>query len=142
MKNMVYSLVFFMLMSFIFSSGLSAGGRESILGVWSVPAGDAHITIYQCGTSFCGKVSWLENPKDRDTENPDPARRDDMLLNKQIMWSFVFDDDEWVNGKIYDPDSGNTYSCKMGLEGKDVLQVKGYIGISLFGRAEKWKRVR
>ena len=51
-------------------------------------------------------------------------------------------DTKWENGTIYDPKSGNTYSCTMELDGPDKLKVRGYIGISLIGRTDVWTRVR
>jgi uncharacterized protein (DUF2147 family) len=47
---------------------------------------------------------------------------------------------KWENGTIYDPKSGNTYACNMELEGTNTLRLRGYIGISLIGRTEVWKR--
>jgi uncharacterized protein (DUF2147 family) len=60
----------------------------------------------------------------------------------EFLSDFVFDgDDEWVDGKVYDPESGNTYSCKMWLEDGN-LKLKGYVGISLIGRTETLEKVR
>ena len=47
-----------------------------------------------------------------------------------MLWGFIFKDNEWVGGQIYDPDSGTTYKCKMWLLSADKLNVKGYVGIS------------
>lgn len=45
-------------------------------------------------------------------------------------------------GKILDPENGKIYRCKMKLnETGDELEVRGYIGISLFGRSQIWNRV-
>ena len=49
-------------------------------------------------------------------------------------------DVRWENGTIYDPKSGNTYSCFMELEGPDKIKVRGFIGISLIGRTAIWTR--
>ena len=43
----------------------------------------------------------------------------------------------YKDGTIYDPKSGKTYSCKMTIDG-NKLKIRGYIGISLFGRTEVW----
>jgi len=57
-----------------------------------------------------------------------------------LVWGFKYaKDNRWVGGKIYDPDNGKTYSCKMNLEG-DELKVRGYIGFSLIGRTTVWNR--
>lgn len=49
-------------------------------------------------------------------------------------------DGRWSVGQIYDPNSGKTYSCKLKLIDRNTLYVRGYIGISLIGRTETWRR--
>lgn len=49
--------------------------------------------------------------------------------------------DFYEGGKVTDPKNGKSYHCKMNLEGKDKLIVRGYIGISLFGRSQTWFRI-
>lgn len=58
-----------------------------------------------------------------------------------MLTGFRFDgDDEWKDGDIYDPESGKTYSCYLSLKDNNTLKVRGYIGVSLFGRSETWTR--
>lgn len=46
------------------------------------------------------------------------------------------------NGEILDPDNGKIYKCKMTLSASgNELEVRGFIGISLLGRSQTWKRV-
>jgi uncharacterized protein (DUF2147 family) len=49
--------------------------------------------------------------------------------------------DFYEGGKVIDPKNGKSYHCKMTLEGKYKLIVRGYIGISLFGRSQTWFRI-
>jgi uncharacterized protein (DUF2147 family) len=50
-------------------------------------------------------------------------------------------DADYGGGDILDPDSGSVYRSKFHLE-KDgnVLVVRGFIGLSLFGRSQTWQR--
>jgi uncharacterized protein (DUF2147 family) len=58
----------------------------------------------------------------------------------QVLGDFVKDgDNKYVDGTIYDPKNGKTYSCKMTCKGKK-LDIRGYIGISLIGRTTTWER--
>jgi uncharacterized protein (DUF2147 family) len=44
--------------------------------------------------------------------------------------------------EILDPFSGNTYRVKLKLkDAGQVLEVRGYLGVSLFGRTQVWRRV-
>lgn len=48
----------------------------------------------------------------------------------------------YENGEILDPENGKTYQCKMTLSPNgNELEVRGFIGISLIGRSQTWKRV-
>ena len=48
--------------------------------------------------------------------------------------------EKWADGTIYDPNNGKTYSCTLELENEKTLKVRGFIGVSLFGRTERWTR--
>jgi uncharacterized protein (DUF2147 family) len=64
-------------------------------------------------------------------------------MGLQIINGFQFAGDNlWRNGKIYDPDSGKTYSAKATLASHDQLDLRGFIGVSLIGRTEKWTRAK
>jgi uncharacterized protein (DUF2147 family) len=45
-------------------------------------------------------------------------------------------------GTIYDPKSGKTYRCKAALDGADAVRLRGFVGVSLFGRTTRWERLR
>lgn len=120
---------------------------DDILGHWFNEEKDAKVEIYQENGKYYGKVVWLEEPNEPDTGLPklDDENSDEELQNRPVMGlllmtDFVFDDDEWEDGEIYDPKSGNTYSCFMKFDSKDVLKVRGFIGISWIGRTTYWTR--
>ena len=83
-----------------------------------------------------------ENGKPKvDNNNPDKNKQNLPIIGLIILEDFSFDgDDEWKYGTIYDPESGKTYDCNLTLKSKNILHVRGYIGISLFGRTETWTR--
>ena len=131
-------------------------GSDDILGTWLNQKQDAKIEVFKCGSDYCGKIIWLKEPvypagskegtpgaPKIDYRNPDAARQKTPLLGRQIMEGFQFSDDNlWKNGKIYDPDNGKTYSSKATLVSHDQLDLRGYIGVSLIGRTEKWTRAK
>ncbi|MFZ4679179.1 MAG: DUF2147 domain-containing protein [Flavobacterium sp.] len=63
------------------------------------------------------------------------------VLGLVIIKGLKKNGDFYEGGKITDPKNGKSYHCKMNLEGKDKLIVRGYIGISLFGRSQTWFRI-
>ncbi|NOY50103.1 MAG: DUF2147 domain-containing protein [Chlorobi bacterium] len=124
---------------------------DDILGVWMNEDKDANVEIYKEGDKYYGKIVWLLNPIDEETnkpklddENADESLRDRPVMGLLLLKDFVFDgDDEWEDGEIYDPKNGKTYSCYMEFEDEDdlnTLKIRGYIGISLIGRTTYWTR--
>ena len=49
-------------------------------------------------------------------------------------------ENKWENGKIYDPNNGKTYSSEMHLVNSKLLNVRGFVGISLLGRTSKFTK--
>jgi len=48
----------------------------------------------------------------------------------------------WEGGEILDPDSGSVYRARVRLdESGRLLEVRGFVGVSLFGRTQTWQRV-
>jgi uncharacterized protein (DUF2147 family) len=46
----------------------------------------------------------------------------------------------WQGGTIYDPNSGKTYKSTITLVDRNTLKVRGFVGVSLFGRSHTWTR--
>lgn len=52
------------------------------------------------------------------------------------------DANKWSGGTIFDPKNGQSYHCTITVSADgNRLEVRGYIGISLFGRSQTWIRV-
>lgn len=121
--------------------------EDTILGEWYNASKEAKIEIYKDNNKYFGRLSWLKEPNDEngnpkfDKENPEKSLRNRPLQGLVILRDFVYDDDNvWTDGRIYDPKSGNDYKCKMTFTKDKKLDVRGYIGISLFGRTETWTK--
>jgi len=118
---------------------------EELLGTWLVGNSKAKIKIYKNGSKFNGKIVWLKEPTYSDgtakidKNNPDLAKQKQPLLGLDLLKDFVFEDNHWDNGTIYNPENGKTYKCKITYrDGK--LDVRGYIGFTLIGRTDVWFR--
>jgi uncharacterized protein (DUF2147 family) len=83
-------------------------------------------------------------------EDPDPKctkcegeLKGKPIVGMRILWGLTRDGKRWSGGKILDPDEGSTYRCRVEpVEGGARLEVRGYLGISLFGRTQTWVRAR
>ena len=145
-KKNAIRLLFIMLTLSAFSITAKAQ-TDQIEGLWynDVKSGKIEITKHANG-KFYGKVVWLREPNEFgkpkvDRLNEDPKLRTRPRLGLPVLNDFVKDgDNKYDDGTIYDPLNGKTYSCKITYKGKE-LDIRGYIGISLFGRTTTWTRV-
>jgi uncharacterized protein (DUF2147 family) len=114
----------------------------AVVGDYWTEARDAIARVYADGDRFFGQLVWTEEADARDHENPDPGLRERPLRGLVFLRGFRFDGgSKWVDGTVYAPDDGKTYSGFMKMDGPDTLKLRGYVGISLFGRTATWPRV-
>ena len=70
-------------------------------------------------------------------------RNNQPLIGLVFMRNVRLIDGEYRDGEILDPDSGTIYRCKMRLEDNGrKLRVRGFVGVSLFGRSQVWERMQ
>ncbi len=70
-------------------------------------------------------------------------RRGKPLLGMEILRGLRWNGDAWTGGEILDPDTGKTYRATIRLsEDGRALALRGYIGISLLGRTQRWVRAQ
>jgi len=111
-----------------------------ILGNWLTEKHDGIIRITRTADGlYQGQIVGGDDPQRVDTHNPDPTRRQTVLLGQVILMDMQYDGaGRWSGGTIYDPDSGHTYRCRLALRGPERLQVRGFLGVSLLGRSQIW----
>jgi uncharacterized protein (DUF2147 family) len=119
---------------------------DKVEGLWYNDVKTAKIMISkEANGKFYGKVVWLKEPLKNGKPKVDEMNTDEKLrsrprLGLPVLNDFVKDgDNKYSGGTIYDPNNGKIYSCKMTYKG-ETLDIRGYIGISLFGRTTTWSR--
>jgi uncharacterized protein (DUF2147 family) len=129
---------------------------DDVLGEWEIEEGGSIVALRRCGENnerFCGQLSWMEHNTYTgddpnagelkiDRENPDPELRDTPLLGIDLVHGFRWDPEQnrWVDGKIYNPFDGETYSCWLEMESEKKLKIRGYIGLPILGMTTYWAR--
>jgi uncharacterized protein (DUF2147 family) len=121
---------------------------DSPIGLWKTiddktgkPKG--FIRIYEEDKKFFGRIEkGLDGDDDkRVCSKCTDERKDKPLIGLVIMRNIALKNGEYTDGDILDPDNGQVYRCKFKLdEGGRALIVRGYIGISLIGRSQSWRR--
>lgn len=138
------------LFSVLVLSAFAQNQTKKILGVWWNEEKSSRIEIFEKNNKVYGKIVWLHknsNPDGttprRDFNNPEEDLQKRPLIGVIILKDLVWDDGdtEWDDGEIYDPASGNTYSCYAKLQKDGKLYLKGYImGMTFMGRSTLWSR--
>jgi uncharacterized protein (DUF2147 family) len=141
-RAVVFTAVMNVLSALCFSA--SAAVPE---GVWLIDA-RAAVQIFDCNGLLCGRILWLQVPRDpqgqlsRDKNNPDPALRQRQLCGMTILWDLhLTSPDRWVDGWFYNPDDGKTYRLSVQLTSADVITTRIYLGIPFFGQTKFLTRV-
>ena len=136
--------------------GYVPSGPSAIVGDWLVDSRDAVIRIERVGDEYQGYILWqlhdTYGPEDgpelngkivTDRNNPDPALRSQPLTGLRLLKGLHYDasNGKWIGGHVYNSENGRTYNCLIRLTSANRLQLRGYIGISLFGGNTVWSRV-
>ena len=128
-------------MSFLLVWAMMVAG-SGVMGDWVGPTGSV-VRIEACGPQVCARLVKItaDAPVKVDAHNPDPALRTRPLCGMNIGTGFrQVDPGKLEDGHLYDPVSGKTYKGTITADG-DELKLHGYVGISMLGRTEKWKRI-
>lgn len=126
----------------VFAGSEPQTNGDAVLGEWLSARKDTRISIFKEGDLYRGKVVWGTGSSPKDIKNPDPALRNRDIIGLVILNGFRFDGEgTWEKGTIYDPREGKTYDCKMTIKEDGRLSIRGYVGVSLFGRTEIWTKV-
>ena len=118
---------------------------QSIIGQWETyddktKEKKAVIEIYQTDNLYFGKiVKSFSLEKNALCENCKGINKNKPIIGLVIIENIKKDGNEFNGGTVLDPDNGETYKCNLKLI-NNKLEVRGYLGFSLFGRTQYWVR--
>lgn len=109
-------------------------------GMWLVQEKDGIFSIAPCPSDsgrLCGRLVGMDYT-DAEPEKDVWGRSEcgleiisDMKRRRNGRW----------HGRILDPRGGRTYQASMWLADADTLKLRGYLGLTIFGETQTWKRV-
>lgn len=130
--------------------GAAADDRSAVFGRW---AGDTSILeIGENGGALYARIVSILNPVYHEGEdgpvgavrvdlhNPTPALRTRTILGMDLLEGYQYKKGKW-QGRLYDPESGKTYESQITVDRDGNLQMRGYIGVPMFGRSATFKPV-
>lgn len=131
MNRFIYVFLFITFSVFSFAQRKS----DEIVGNFFTPESDGVMQFYKAGSTYSAKLIWGKDKDRLDVNNPDKSLRNQKVVGMVLATGFVFDGkDTWKSGRIYDPNEGKTYDCKITLDEKGNMKLRGFIGVSLLGR--------
>ncbi|MEL6719704.1 MAG: DUF2147 domain-containing protein [Bacteroidota bacterium] len=131
MKKMVFLFFSLSVTTTIASAQTSKG--DFVIGKYLSPDKVGQIEVFKRNGKYYGRTICC-NEKRMDVKNPNPALRVRSRIGIEFIHDFEFDgDNEYINGTIYNPEDGRTYSAKMWLDGKE-LNMRGYVGAPILGK--------
>lgn len=111
------------------------GAAPDITGLWLTQDGAGVVSIEPCdGASVCGTfVGFRNQPPPRDYQGASEC-------GLQFIHPAQLGDDGRWHGEITDPTQGSDYRADLALTPDGKLNLRGYLGISLFGQTQVWTR--
>jgi len=144
MKKTILAVFALLLSLASFAQKLSA---DQITGTWKCD--DYKIEVFKTSSTYSAKLLWSKEmfetdgkTSKKDVKNPEVKLRSRSVQGLTHITDLVYKDGEYVDGKLYSVQDGNTYSIKGKLKGPNDLETRGYKGIPLMGKTYKWKRVQ
>ncbi len=131
------------LAALLIGSASGAVAATPVTGTWITDEGKALVRIEPCGPAVCGRiVKILKHEPGKpttDIANPDPSKRRNLIEGSFILTGFTDAGSIW-KGKIYNPDSGKTYTAKLARNPDGTLKVEGCV--AFLCRGPTWQPAR
>lgn len=138
-KHLFYFLAFFFI-------GIFSIQAQSVVGKWKTIDENGQpksvVEITDSNGVLSGKiVEILTANKTAVCSKCSGENKDKPINGLTIIKGMKKDGNEYSGGKILDPQSGKEYKCILKLNGKDKLDVRGYVGIQALGRTQTWVKM-
>jgi uncharacterized protein (DUF2147 family) len=121
--------------------------QDQIAGVWQSEA--YKIEIFKAGNAYAAKLLWSNDIFEadgktvkKDDKNPDEKLRSRPRQGITHITELTYQDGEYLDGKLYSVQDGNTYGFKAVLRDANHLESRGYKGVPMFGKTVQWTRVQ
>lgn len=129
----------------IFILNVTVNG-QSIIGKWVTYDNETNekkgvVEIYKKNNSYFAKiVKNLDGDKNAVCEECERAKKNKPIIGLVIIENLKKDGSVYEGGTILDPETGESYNCRLELVNTNKLKVRGYLGFSIFGRTQYWLR--
>lgn len=122
---------------------------KDVTGYWLTANKASIVQFFKEGDVYQGKVAWQKQNKDKngkpitDVNNPDKAKRNSPIIGIQMISNLKYNSKTkmYEGGKIYMPQTGKTYDCKVKLKNNnDQMEITATAGLSMISKTFTWSR--
>lgn len=110
-----------------------------VYGMWLSEKHDGVFRIEPCGKTICGTLIGLSYGPNEPMPHAKDGRPECNLVMLTDFRPMEDDPGRW-SGKILDPDAGNLYHAQIWSPQPNVLKLRGYILVPVFGETQTWTR--
>lgn len=131
----------------LMSAGLARAQTASIpssgpeFGMWLSEKHDGVFRVARCGDALCGTLMGMAYKEGE----PVPTGKDgrsECGLTMLTEFKPMSDPKGRWSGRILDPDSGSVYHAQIWSPSPDVLKLRGYVLVPIFGETQTWTRFK
>ena len=126
--------------------------QTSPVGLWKTIDDDGKtekslVRITEAGGLLTGTIEKLFDPTkvEAKCDKCSDDRKDKPVIGLQLLRGVKQDADDrsiWTGGEIVDPNNGKIYKARLKpVDGGKKMEMRGYVGIPMFGRTQTWLRV-
>lgn len=148
MKKLLFLSIMLLVSATSFAQAQAA---DKILGIWQAADSDLKLKFefYKVNNKYYGRLLYAstmyetdsKTPK-KDFKNPDKNLRDRSRYGMTNLTGLTYDDGAYIDGKLYNPDEGRTFSVKAKMKSINELEFRAYWGVSALGRTMIFKRLQ
>lgn len=127
----------------------AANPAQLLVGVWESEEKNLQIEMFEENGEYVGRMIYFKCSTDevmrtcKDTENPDKNLTNRNLLGLKLVTNLHYQgNNTWDDGKIYDPNSGNTFEARIQLTSQNAAIVRGYWKFRWLGRSMVFHRIQ
>ena len=146
----LYLVTFCLFSSMVLLSSDAHAGAATPVGTWATVSDStgevaSTVRLWLEDGKLVGRIASLVR---EEGEDPYPLckeclgdQKDQPVIGLEILSGLTQDGSEWNGGLILDPENGKQYRCIIRIaDDNQTMEVRGFIGISLFGRSQTWHR--
>ena len=142
--DMIKLFFLYVVMITFVQKSFSQNNPDQIIGRWMSSENNLEVEIFKTDVTYNAKVVWIDDSDDKsrpmnsrcDFRNPDETLRKRKIIGLVVMNGLIYNEEnnDWEQGKIYDPHNGKDWNAKASLTKGSLLRVRGYWGFQLFGK--------